>query len=54
MNKKVAIECCEIFEVYDKNIHCQHLHFFSGVASYAHKKCCTHTACVRVRNGDKK
>jgi hypothetical protein len=47
----VLIECCGGFEDFDREIHCQHIHMFSGVASHRHKKCCDHSQCIRIREG---
>jgi len=46
---RVSLPCCETFEDYDRSIHCQHIHFISGEASYRHRKCCQHPGCVRRR-----
>ena len=46
---KVALPCCQVFEEFDRSIHCQHVHFFGGATKYNHKTHCDHTACVRMR-----
>lgn len=49
MTWRVSLPCCEVFEDFDREIHCQHVHFFGGATKYMHKKCCDHTACVKIR-----
>jgi len=47
--KKVPITCCEVFETFDRSVHCAHVHFFGGATKYNHKEHCDHSACVRMR-----
>jgi len=46
---RVSLPCCEVFEDFDREIHCQHVHFFGGATKYNHKAHCDHSACVRMR-----
>ena len=53
MTWRVSLPCCEVFEDFDREIHCQHVHFFGGATKYNHKKCCDHSACVKMREEER-
>lgn len=52
MRFKEPIQCCQTWEVHDEDLHCVHVHFFSGERSVRHRNCCTHSQCVKMRGDE--